>query len=141
MFLHKSQLQEPNVTTDKSNIFFQNTISLTNMTVLNDGVFMKFNDASEARKYTFYRQTSTNPYNVKILLLNATHGNFTVTTTGLTDTKLNITGSQVSALLDNISTTVIWNGILNTINSGACICYIAFISRHYQTHLYIICTK
>ena len=108
-----------NVTTDKSNIFFQNTISLTNMTVLNDGVFMKFNDASEARKYTFYRQTSTNPYNVKILLLNATHGNFTVTTTGLTDTKLNITGSQVSALLDNISTTVIWNGILNTINSGA----------------------
>lgn len=108
-----------NVTTDKSNIFFQNTISLTNMTVLNDGVFMKFNDASEARKYTFYRQTSTNPYNVKILLLNATHGNFTVTTTGLTDTKLNITGSQVSALLDNISTTVTWNGILNTINSGA----------------------
>jgi len=118
------------ITTDRVNLFFKNQISLTNMTVQNDGIFMKFSDTSEERKYTFYRQTTTIPYNVNFTGLSTTRANFTVNTTGLTDVKLNVTGSQISSvLLDGTSSSsIVRDGNINTINVASAKSISIFVS-------------
>ncbi len=111
-----------NVTTDKSNIFFQNQVSLKKLSIENNWIGLQATNATEYRTYTFFRMNSQTPYNVNLNGISENVINFTINTPNLTDTKMDVSGSKINTvLLGGVSSPekLSWNGFVNSIDSGA----------------------
>jgi hypothetical protein len=111
-----------NVTTDKSNIFFQNQVSLKKLSIENNWIGLQATNSTEYRTYTFFRMGSQVPYNVNLDGISKNGINFTINTPNLTDTKMDVSGSKINTvLLNGVSypEKLSWNGLVNSIDSGA----------------------
>lgn len=111
-----------NVTIDKSNIFFQDQVSLKKLSIQNDWIGLQTTNATEYRTYTFFRMGSQIPYNINLDGISEKMINFTINTPNLTDTKIDVSGSKINTVLLEGSSSpnkLSWNGVVNSINSGA----------------------
>jgi len=112
-------LQNVNMTDDLSN-WGTGQITLSNLTIEEDGITMQKNQSSEARKFSFFRIGSSVPFTINLKDFDSTV-NFTISTPGLNDTLLTVSGTQISSLkLDGVSSpeNLSWDGFENTIDSG-----------------------
>jgi len=110
------------VTTDKSNIFFQDQVSLNKLSIQNNWIGLQATNSTEYRTYTFFRMDSQVPYNINLDGISKNVINFTINTPNLTDTKMDISGSKINTVwLNGVSSPekLSWNGVLNSIDSGA----------------------
>jgi hypothetical protein len=112
-------LQNVNMTDNLSN-WGTGQITLSNITIEEDGITLQKNETAEPRKFSFFRLGSSAPFTINLKDFDSIL-NFTISTPGLADTMLTVSGTQISSLqLDGISSpaNLSWDGIENTIDSG-----------------------
>ena len=104
------------VNLDKATWNFPNSITLSNIFVQNNGMTLKLDDASEQRKYNFFRSGSIVPYDISLVGFTSEKIDFTVVP-GLTDAVLNVSGSQIDGVtLDDAVSSFTFDGAVNTVN-------------------------
>ena len=105
------------VNLDKVKWNFPNSITLSNIFVQNNGMTLKLNDASEERKYNFFRTGSSIPYDISLVGFTSEKIDFTVDTTGLTDVMLNVSGTKIDGVTrDGVVSSFNYDGVRNTID-------------------------
>jgi len=109
-------LEGINVNLDKVTWNFPNSITASNISVQNNGMTLKLDDASEERKYNFFRSGSLTPYDINLDGFTSEKIDFTVVS-GLTDAVLNVSGTQIDGVtLDGAVSSFTYDGAVNTVN-------------------------
>jgi len=111
-------VDEINVSSNSFRLFFNTPFSFADMVVQSNGITLQLTDSSESRKYTFFRSGSSSSYDVSLTSISDSQINFTIDTGALTDARLTVTGTKLSAVkLNNlVSNDWSFNGGVNTIN-------------------------
>jgi hypothetical protein len=105
-----------NVNLDKVTWNFTNSITVSNIFVQNNGITLKLDDASEHRKYNFFRSGSLTTYDISLVGFTSEKIDFTVVP-GLTDAVLNVSGTKIDGVtLGNVVSSFAYDGTVNTIN-------------------------
>jgi Fe-S cluster assembly iron-binding protein IscA len=105
-----------NVNLDKVTWNFTNSITVSNIFVQNNGITLKLDDASEQRKYNFFRSGSLTTYDISLVGFTSEKIDFTVVP-GLTDAVLNVSGTKIDGVtLGNVVSSFAYDGTVNTIN-------------------------
>ena len=111
-------VDEINVSSNSFRLFFNTSFTFEDLVAASDGITLQLTDSSESRKYNFFRSNSPVSYDIILTSISDSQIDFTINTGGLSDKRLTITGSQLSAVkLDNVlSNNWSFSGGLNTIN-------------------------
>ncbi|AFS82170.1 hypothetical protein NSED_01790 [Candidatus Nitrosopumilus sediminis] len=88
------------------------------MIAQNNGITLQLTESSESRKYNFFRNSSPVSYDVRLTSISDTQIDFTIDTAGLTDKRLTVTGTELSAVKLNNALSNDWSfsGGINTID-------------------------
>lgn len=105
------------VNLDKVTWNFPNSITLSNISVQGNGITLKLDDASEQRKYNFFRSSSLTPYDISLVGFTSEKIDFMIDTSSLTDAVLNVSGTKIDGVtLDNVVSSFTYDGAINTVN-------------------------
>jgi hypothetical protein len=108
-------LEGINVNLDKVTWNFTNSITVSNIFVQNNGITLKLDDASEQRKYNFFRSGSLTPYDIRLIGFTSEKIDFSVDSS-VTDAVLTVSGTEIDGVtLDGAVSSFTYDGIVNTI--------------------------
>jgi hypothetical protein len=104
------------VNLDKITWNFPNSITLSNISVQNNGMTLKLDDVSEERKYDFFTAAPSTPYDISLVGFTSEKIDFTVDSP-VTDAVLTVSGTKIDGVtLNGAVSSFTYNGLVNTIN-------------------------
>ena len=114
----ETTVDDVSIKSNSFRLFFNTSFTFEKISVQNDGIVLQLTESSESRKYNFFRTNSPVSYDVSLDSISNSEVHFTVNSAGLTDKKLSVTGTELSAVkLDNaLSNNWTYNAGVNTIN-------------------------
>ncbi len=98
------------------------------------GFLTQRTNSDDLFNYTFYRNSTTAPFEVDWINVTSAHINFTVTTPALSDIKLNVTGPVLATVfLDGVDTPFVYDGSVNFIEVDSAL-EIEILFNSYSRH-------
>ncbi len=105
-------VQDVKYVMDRVNITVNATGFINATTIYTSPGGLLTHDEEGLRNYTFYRTSTTAPFEVDWINVTNAHINFTVTTPSLSDVRLNVTGDELGlVLIDGIDTPFTFDGV------------------------------